>query len=166
MLIRVAVEEDLPSILEMYGQPSMDGTALSLSDAALLFKFFSEDKNRHLYVVIENGKILGSFCIIIMQMFSRKGSKTGILEDVVVREDCQGKGIGKMMMAFANDMCEQAGCYKIVLASGLHREDAHTFYEKLGYRKQGYCFSLELTACLQDATTFPANIPSRPPPVV
>jgi GNAT superfamily N-acetyltransferase len=46
-------------------------------------------------------------------------------------------------MAYAMDICRAKGCYKLVLSSNQKREDAHRFYEKLGFTKHGYSFLIE-----------------------
>lgn len=67
-----------------------------------------------------------------------------IIDDVVVKTDLQGQGIGKTMINFAIQRARDLGCYKISLTSGQKRTDAHIFYEKLGLRKHGYTFYLEI----------------------
>jgi GNAT superfamily N-acetyltransferase len=48
------------------------------------------------------------------------------------------------MMKDAMRRAAQAGCYKLALSSGLHRPEAHRFYEALGFRKHGHSFVVEL----------------------
>ena len=53
------------------------------------------------------------------------GSSSGIVEDVAVDPEYQGKGVGKFMMHFAINQCKEAGCYKLVLSSNIKRTQAH-----------------------------------------
>jgi GNAT superfamily N-acetyltransferase len=48
--------------------------------------------------------------------------------------------VGRAMMAHAIEQCRKAGCYKLALSSNLKREDAHRFYESLGFERHGYSF--------------------------
>ncbi len=66
------------------------------------------------------------------------------MEDVVVKNDVQGQGVGREMMQFAADTARQLGGHKLVLSSGKARKQAHSFYEYLGYEKDGYRFVLKL----------------------
>ena len=66
------------------------------------------------------------------------------VEDVVVDIDFQGKGLGRQMMNYAAEVARQLGGEKLVLSSGKARTNAHEFYEHLGYKKDGYRFSLKL----------------------
>lgn len=81
---------------------------------------------------------MGTFALAHM------GDKSGLIEDVVVRADMQGKGIGKKMMANAIDICKSKNCYKVALSSNIKRERSHRFYESLGFKRHGYSFYMEL----------------------
>jgi GNAT superfamily N-acetyltransferase len=48
------------------------------------------------------------------------------------------------MMRFAMDRCAEAGCYKLALSSNVRREDAHRFYERLGFVQHGLSFSVPI----------------------
>jgi len=48
------------------------------------------------------------------------------------------------MMQFAIATCREKSCYKVCLSSNLKRENAHQFYEGIGFRKHGYSFLTEL----------------------
>jgi GNAT superfamily N-acetyltransferase len=52
----------------------------------------------------------------------------------------QGQSIGRAMMEHAREACRQAGCYKLALSSNLRREDAHRFYDSLGFERHGFSF--------------------------
>jgi ribosomal protein S18 acetylase RimI-like enzyme len=141
--IREATTDDLQTILDLYAQPSMDdGKVLPLDKARAVLAKVQSNPDHFLYVATINSEIIGSFAIIVVQLLSHSGDRMGILEDVVVRTDYQGKGIGKIMMQFANEKCIDLNCYKIMLSSGEAREQAHAFYEKLGFKKHGYSFYL------------------------
>lgn len=80
-----------------------------------------------------------------MDKLAHNGSPSGIVEDVVVRRDRQGKGVGKEMMAYAMEICNEASFYKLVLSSNMVREGAHQFYEALGFKRHGYNFVVNLS---------------------
>jgi GNAT superfamily N-acetyltransferase len=79
-----------------------------------------------------------------MDNLAHRGESSSVVEDVVIRNDLQGKGIGKEMMNFAIDVSRKKGCYKMILSSHLRRENAHKFYESLGFKKHGYSFVVDL----------------------
>lgn len=64
-------------------------------------------------------------------------SPTGLnVLGLAVLEDAQGQGIGKQLMTFLEAWARDHAYPFIRLNSALHREDAHAFYQKLGYDGQ------------------------------
>ena len=143
--IREATSADLPSILTLYAQLDLKGEEhLSVKVARELFTRIQSYPNYHIYVAMSDGSIVGTFALLIMDNLAHEGTPSGIVEDVVVHGDWQGKGLGKQMMEHAMQKCREAGCYKLVLSSNVSREGAHKFYESLGFKKHGYSFMVEL----------------------
>ena len=79
-----------------------------------------------------------------MDNLAHQGAPSGVVEDVAVLNDLQGKGIGKLMMEFAMEKCKEAGCYKLVLSSNMKRTEAHAFYKSLNFEKHGFSFRIDL----------------------
>lgn len=143
--IRKADEPDLPEILALYAQPDIDdGVVLALAEAEQLFARFSDYPDYSLYVAMLDGKVAGSFALLIMHNLGHLGAPSGVIEDVVVAEDLHGRGIGKAMMRFAIARCHEKGCYKVALSANAKRSRAHAFYESLGFDRHGYSFLVEL----------------------
>lgn len=143
--IREAVFEDISGILQLYKQTSMDhGRILTIEQAQSIFNKMKTYPNYQAYVAEVNGEIVGTFTLAIMDNLGNIGLPSGIIEDVVVLETLQNKGIGKKMMAYAVSLCRDNGCYKVMLSSNLNRNDAHKFYESFGFKKHGYSFLIEI----------------------
>ena len=141
--IRVATPRDLPEILELYRQLGpQDDQVLNMADAERIFENISKYPDYHLYVARHNGRILGTFVLLIVDKIAHMGARIGIVEDVVVASEWRRKGIGSQMMRFAMQKCREAACYKLILSSNRIRADAHRFYEKLGFRHHGYSFAV------------------------
>lgn len=148
---RKAEKKDLPEILRLYSQPEMDnGGILPLSQAEEIFERIQAYPNYHLFVALDQEKIVGTFALLIMDNLGHLGAPSAIIEDVVVDPDYQGKGIGKRMMKYALELAEQEGCYKAVLSSDAKRKQAHLFYESLGFTRHGTSFRLPLNLQLTD----------------
>ena len=143
VVIREALEEDLPGVLALYAQPGLDdGHTLTVEKAKLHYRRFKQYPNYRLFVAELNGAIVGTFALLIMDNLAHLGAPSGVVEDVVVTEDLRGKGIGRRMMEAALAICRESGCYKMALSSNLKREAAHAFYESLDFEKHGYSFSV------------------------
>ena len=143
--IRPATPDDLSAILSLFAQPDMDGEqVLTLDEALPIFERIQQRPDHTIYVVLKADNIIATFTLLIVQHLTHRGTRSGLVEDVVVRADQRGQGIGQAMMAFATDTFKAAGCYKVMLSSGARRVDAHRFYERLGFRKHGESFLMDL----------------------
>ena len=143
--IRKVRSSDLEQVLETYRAAGLETRgSLSLKTAQGVFERMSSYPNYHLYVAEVDGSVCGTFALLIMDNLANGGRLSGIVEDVAVRRDLQGRGIGKAMMAFAMSECKRSGCYKMMLSSNEIRTDAHKFYESLGFVRHGYSFRVEL----------------------
>ena len=145
MIIRTATENDLPDILYLYAQPGMDNGKTVTPDAAKgIFLKMKKYPDYNVYVAEIDGIIVGTFALAIMDNLAHMGSKSGLIEDVVVSESHRRQGVGKKMMERAVEFCKEKSCYKAVLSSNAKRNDAHEFYKKLGFKIHGYSFLMEL----------------------
>jgi GNAT superfamily N-acetyltransferase len=145
LMIREANKNDLSSIISLYSQPSMDnGQVLLLNEAQIVFERTRNYPFYKVYVAILDEEIVGAFELLIMDNLAHRGMPSAIIEDVAVAEEHQSKGVGRAMLQYAMKICKEMGCYKAALSSNLKREQAHEFYESLGFQKHGYSFWVEL----------------------
>ncbi len=143
--IHKATREDLPSVLALYAQLGMDdGEVLPLDKAERIYDRMQAYPDYKLYVALKQGLPVGVFALLIMDNLGHQGASSGVVEDVVVHKDLRGQGIGKRMMDYAVRKCRERGCYKVSLSSNLRREEAHQFYEALGYKQHGHSYFTEL----------------------
>jgi len=66
------------------------------------------------------------------------------IEDLIVREDLRGGGIGTKLMAAIDDFGRSQGCQYALLVSSGFRKRAHHLYEKLGYTEDVRGFRKDL----------------------
>jgi GNAT superfamily N-acetyltransferase len=146
--IRLATLEDLPDVLGLYHQSGLDqGSGLTLAEAEQWFQRLQQYPNYRLWIATLNelnDRRVGTFTLLVMDNLVHHGSPSGIVEGVAVDPEFQGYGIGQQMMQFAVAQCRTAGCYKLSLSTNLKRQEAHAFYESLGFQKHGYSFFVEL----------------------
>jgi len=145
VIIRTATRDDLGGVLALYAQPEIDdGAVLPLEDADALLTKFAAYPDYTLYVAERDGRVVGSFALLIMDNLGHLGAPSAIVEDVVVDPDLHGMGIGRQMMGFAIGKAREKCCYKLMLSSNERRERAHAFYESLGFERHGFSFRVEL----------------------
>ena len=86
-----------------------------------------EKENLHI-AAFEDDQMLG--CCMLVE----EDPQTVRLRQMAVMNDLQGKGIGRALMQFAENLARDRGYKKITMHA---RKNATGFYEKMGYRKQG-----------------------------
>jgi GNAT superfamily N-acetyltransferase len=138
--VRVASTPDLESLYALYLELETPHPAVTRDRLKEVFSRLSLYPDYKVYLAEYNGRVVGTFALLIADTLGDRCAPEGIVEDVVVSKDARGGGIGRRMMEFAMDRCREAGCYKMVLSSNVRREDAHRFYESLGFEKHGYSF--------------------------
>ena len=81
--------------------------------------------------------------MVIMNNFWQE-SRVGYITTLIVDERCRGMGLGKELVDALIKKSREYECKKIELDSGFHREETHKFYERLGFEKRAFLFSLDL----------------------
>jgi len=87
--------------------------------------------NHKIYVAISDSKVVGAATIFIEPKFIHRGGYVGHIEDVVVRKEYQGKGIGEKLVRKLLEYAQNCGCYKTILDC---KDEVKPFYERLGFK--------------------------------
>lgn len=142
--IRLATIDDVPTILNIYAAALDNNKVLTIEEARKIFIKQSQYPDYHVFLAELDNKAVGTFALLVMENMAHMGTPSAVVEDVGVLPGLQGKGIGKKMMKYALNYAKEKGCYKMSLSSNLRREQAHQFYESLGFKKHGFSFLMEL----------------------
>ncbi len=67
-----------------------------------------------------------------------------LLEDVYVDKKYRGRGIGTALVKKIIKKARKMGCYKLIATSRFKRKNVYKFYQRLGLKKFGYEFRLDL----------------------
>jgi GNAT superfamily N-acetyltransferase len=142
--IREATPDDLADLLRAYRDAGIDGGVTFTGDEAReQFARFRQYPSYRFFVARADGAFAGTYALIILDNLAKRGRKAGVVEDVAVLPDFQGRGVGRAMMEHARAECRAAGCYKMTLSSNIARESAHAFYDSLGFERHGYSFLVQ-----------------------
>lgn len=152
LLYRDARPEDISTILILChagdargaDTPPLDHASLADPRYRTAFDEISADPNNHLVVVESAGEIVGTLQISVLPGLTRFGMKRAILENVHIRGDQRGHGLGSQMVRWAVERCREYGCGMVQLTSNKVRLDAHRFYRKLGFEQTHEGFKLLL----------------------
>ena len=84
------------------------------------------------FVACEGALIAGVVSIHLTPLFHAPGHLARVTA-LSIRDGYQRRGIGKALMAAAEQWSWASGAARVDLTSGNHRPEAHRFYESLGY---------------------------------
>ena len=97
-----------------------------------ILKKIKQNPDHIIHVATDDKKIVGSTTLFIEQKFIHDGGLVGHIEDVVVRKDYEGQGIGMKLVISLLDVAKQKKCYKTILNC---EDSLKMFYEKIGFKK-------------------------------
>ena len=152
LIYRDARPVDVPTILILChagdsrgaDTPPLDQETLADPRYRAAFDEISLDPNHRLIVVERDNEIVGTLQISFLPGLPRFGMRRAILENVHIRADQRGNGLGSQMVQWAVERCREAGCGIVQLTSNKIRLDAHRFYRKLGFEQTHEGFKLLL----------------------
>ncbi|WP_227356144.1 GNAT family N-acetyltransferase [Haladaptatus salinisoli] len=100
------------------------------------------EEGYRLFVGYEEGDPIAVVGVTISTNFYLR--RHAYVYDLVTTESRRSEGFGEQLLSFVHDWAQQQGCAAVELESGLWRDDAHRFYENLGYEKYCYSFKYDL----------------------
>jgi GNAT superfamily N-acetyltransferase len=136
-VIRRAVAADLPRVVELLVSGALPG-APQAEDAADAdpYQAALEDiqgAGGEVLVAERHGEVVAVCQLLVFRHLQARGGLCAELESVHVHPDHRGSGIGRALVGAAVDRARARGCYRVQLTSNRQREDAHRFYESLGF---------------------------------
>jgi GNAT superfamily N-acetyltransferase len=141
-VIRHATESDIPGLLPLLVELGYPAT---LEELAARFKSFLQNSGYGVAVGEQGETITGFVAWSKSKVFISNAVRFHI-EGLVVASDYRGKGIGKKLMEFVEEIAQENRPSIIDLTSGLRREKdgTHEFYKGLGYKNEGHMAKLYL----------------------
>ena len=136
-IVRLLADDDLGRQRERYEDPLPE----SYSSA---FEQMENDPNHELIVAERNGEVVGTLHLMFLPSISFQGGLRAQIESVRVDEQFQSQGIGSAMMGWSMQRAKQRGAHLVQLTTHKTREDAHHFYERLGFKGTHLGMKLDL----------------------
>lgn len=149
IIIREAVREDIPQMLEIYNDVILNTTAVYNYDPHTLemrTEWFETKQQQGFPVFIaeENNRVVGFSTIGPFRAW--QAYKYTVENSVYVKADCRGKGIGKLLVPPLIDAAKKLGLHAIVagidatndISIALHKQFG--FVEVAHFKEVGYKF--------------------------
>ncbi|MFH8881918.1 GNAT family N-acetyltransferase [Streptomyces californicus] len=145
--IRPVTANDLAQVVAMLADDPLGAQRESPDDLTPYEKAFqrlADDPNQHVVVAVREGRVVGTLQLTIVPGLSRRGATRSIIEGVRIHGDERGSGLGTQLIQWAVDESRRQDCQLVQLTSDVTREDAHRFYERLGFTASHVGFKLAL----------------------
>ena len=131
--VREARKNDLREILELYLHLHETGVPDQSEQLTAVWEEILRDDRYHLLVNEVEGRIVASCTCVVVPNLTRDLRPYALVENVVTRSECRGRGYATECLASARKVAEQSGCYKIMLMTGSKEEKTLQFYKNAGY---------------------------------
>jgi GNAT superfamily N-acetyltransferase len=149
IMFRLATRADLPSIVRMLADDELGSQREGYEDPLpqayyAAFEQIDIDPNHELVVAELNGEVIGTLHLMFLPSISFQGSLRAQIESVRVDKSYRNQGTGNEMMKWTIKRAGGRGAHVIQLTTHQAREDAHRFYEKLGFKASHLGLKLSL----------------------
>lgn len=137
--LRAARPDDAPAVARLLGElghPAPEGDVRArLEELARL--------PGHVVLVLEDASgVIAVASGFVTPVLHRPGV-TGRISVMVVAGSARGTGVGTRLLTAMEDALAARGATRLELTSNLRRADAHAFYERRGWTRQGLRFEKE-----------------------
>ncbi|MEE3213743.1 MAG: GNAT family N-acetyltransferase [Thermoproteota archaeon] len=133
LIIRKIIESDLENGFLESLDNLREVSNLEHNSAKSILEGILENENHIVHVAELDGKIVGSTTLLIEQKFIHEGGFVGHIEDVVVKKEFEGQGIGMKLVISLLDVANKKKCYKTILNC---EDTLIPFYEKIGFKQK------------------------------
>jgi GNAT superfamily N-acetyltransferase len=146
ILVRKATESDLPAIGKLLEDlaNAMDNTeGIDIRIALKTCEHLLNDTSSHFLVAVMEGIPVGFINFTVRQTILHV-SPSALIDELVVAEEYQSKGVGKQLVLAAIKKCKQLGCCEVEVSTEKTNVEARKFYKKCGLEERGMLFEVDL----------------------
>ena len=138
--IRDAKPGDAPRLVELVRLLDKEIDQKSLRTNLRLLKEAGETP-----LVATLGREVVGLCGVSAQVMVHRAAPIGRISPLVVAEEAQGHGIGRMLVEAAETWMRKKGCNLVEVTSNDRRSEAHAFYRHMGYERTSIRFAKKLS---------------------
>ena len=132
-MIREIKATDFDSLMELYMQLHDNPMPDKTPEIMELWKRILEDKDHHIIVAEEDGRIVSSCVCVIISNLTHNQQPYAFVENVITDEKHRKRGLATECLKYAKKIAQNENCYKIMLLTGSKNESTLDFYRQAGY---------------------------------
>jgi GNAT superfamily N-acetyltransferase len=137
VIIRPAKTADIPSLCSLLSELFLiesDFSPDSQKQAKGLSLILTDRSGSAAVLVAEKEDEIVGMCSVQTLISTAEGGPAGFVEDLVVRKDCRGNGIGSRLLSEILTWCDTKGISRVQLLRDSDNNNALTFYAANGWR--------------------------------
>jgi GNAT superfamily N-acetyltransferase len=141
LTIRVAEMNDATALAQLMCELGYETTK---SEMQTRMERIAADGRYRTFVAVCDGRVCGMIGTVTYPSYEHNDSGGRILA-LATLSTMRRRGIGRALIATAEKDFAQRGISRLALNTRLVREDAHKFYDSLGYERNGWRFVKKLS---------------------
>ena len=134
-MIREINDQDFNKLMELYMQLHDNDLPRESEELKALWNQIRNDKNHHIIVAEEDGKIVSSCVCVIIPNLTHNQQPYAFVENVITDEAYRKRGFAAACLDYAKEIARKENCYKMMLLTGSKQESTLKFYEQAGYNR-------------------------------
>ncbi|HLY80471.1 MAG TPA: GNAT family N-acetyltransferase [Caulobacteraceae bacterium] len=131
--VRLALEDDLPSLLELFACAEVSAHAEPIERARAIWAETLASDATDVFVAIEAGRVAATCMLITVPNLLRGGRRLGVLENVASHPAFRRGGYGRAVVEAALQAAWAKGCFHVSMQSGRQDPAVHRFYKDRGF---------------------------------
>jgi N-acetylglutamate synthase-like GNAT family acetyltransferase len=128
--VRRAVAEDASAVERLYRELVSDPLVRVLPKQVAAL---SDSPTSFLLVVEAGGAVCATALLTICPDAMYGNQPFGVIENIIVTEEMRGRGIGRLLLEYVEQLAIARDCTKLMLLSGASRKAAHAFFQRNGF---------------------------------
>ena len=141
LTVRVAEMNDAVALAQLRCELGYETTK---SEMQMRMERIATDERYRTFVAVLDGKVYGMIGTLTCPSYEHNDPGGRILA-LATLSTMRRRGIGRALIATAENDFACRGIRRVALHTRLAREDAHKFYESLGYERNGWRFVKQLS---------------------
>ena len=141
LTIRPAEINDAAALAQLMCELGYETTK---SEMEMRIQRIATDERYRTFVAVGDGAVCGMIGTLAYPSIEHNDF-SGRIVALVIMSTMRRRGIGRALIATAEKDFAQRGIMRVALNTRLARKDAHTFYESLGYERNGWRFVKQLS---------------------
>ena len=143
LTIRAAEMNDATALAQLMCELGYETTK---SEMQARLEEIAADERYRTFVAVHGGNVCGMIGTVTSPSYEHNDPGGRILA-LATSSTMRRRGIGRALIAIAEQDFARRGINRVALNTQFARENAHKFYESLGYERNGWRFVKQLSVC-------------------